>query len=110
MIRLIWFPIYLLIFLTAACQPADQGDGRIRNDEAQAAVMATGLTDVVIRGPAFRCAASGEPAAYTNSLKGPRQGYFFTARQGAGASYIGKHVRGMVCVRNNTTPSVKVFP
>lgn len=109
MIRRFWPIVFFIIGLTAACQPANnKATDPIRHDDALAAVMATGVTRVVIHGPRFRCAPSGEPAVYTGGLHGPREGFFFYGIKRMGDRHL--NVRGMVCVRNNTTPSVQVLP
>lgn len=69
-----------------------------------------GFTDVKLEVQGFRCVVSGEPRVFeTNDFwAAPRNGYFFTARQGA------KAVRGSVCVpateRRGQTSSFKLLP
>lgn len=84
--------------LLLACMPADTFSGR----SADAKLRLAGLTDIRLEPKPFDCVPQGPPAPANSVWRTPRDGYFFTAKQGE------KRVKGAVCAGRGRASSYNV--
>lgn len=96
------FAAFFLALFTAACS----ADFVPQDRQAIAAIKLTGISDVVLKGPTFRCGLRGtEPNAQGNSdvWRNDQRGFFF---QGINVQGLG--VYGAVCVGSAQPARVKI--